>query len=420
MSLKRTDWVRNNDLKNLKGTRAYLSAILLYQYDCWSALKYVNTTHQVANAMVFFSNLTRITSNALAMVTAMERFGDDLSLWVPPQTERDGYWPDSGGSDDGVLPVFPDALVADVTVCKTGDCDYMMVQEAVNAAPDNGQKHFVIKISSGTYEERVRVPFEKTRLVFIGEGVGKTIITGKLNAQMSGVTTYNTATVGVSGDGFMAKDITFENAAGPGSHQAVAFMSDSDMSILYSVEFLGHQDTLYARSMRQFYHSCRISGTVDFIFGNSASMFYNSSVIVVPRQEGPEKGESNAVTAHGRTDPGQSTGFVFKICTVNGSEEYVNIYRKRPGRHKVYLGRPWKEFSRTVFLHCNLEEVVRPEGWMPWKGEFALKTLFYGEFENVGLGANENGRVEWSSRIPEEHLDAYSVKNYLQGDEWTN
>lgn len=248
--------------------------------------------------------------------------------------------------------------------------------------------------------------------------MGKTVITGKLNAQMTGVTTYNTATVGVAGDGFKAKDLTFENAAGPGAHQAVAFLCDSDRAILHSVEFLGHQDTLYARSLRQYYESCRISGTVDFIFGNSAAVFHNCSIVVVSRLEGAEKGESNALTAHGRTDPGQTTGFVFRDCNVNGSDEYVEFYRKRPGRHKVYLGRPWKEYSRTVYLNCYLEEMVRPEGWMPWRGELALKTLFYGEYGSLGPGANDSGRVKWSSRIPAEHLGAYSLRSFLQGDEW--
>ncbi|KAK8948647.1 putative pectinesterase/pectinesterase inhibitor 51 [Platanthera zijinensis] len=398
-------------------SRAFAGAALLYQYDCWSALKYVNSTGQVAGTMSFLVSLSSLTSNALAMITALQRFGPDVSLWVPPQTERDGYWADlpSAYTESDIQLVLP---APDLTVCLADECDHQSVQEAVIQAPAYGTRRFVIFIKAGVYRETVRVPIEKTNLAFIGEGMGKTVITGDLNAQMTGLSTYNTATVGITGDGFIAQNLTFENTAGPKAHQAVAFRSDSDHSYLESVEFAGHQDTLYARSLRQLYRNCRISGNVDFIFGNSAAIFESCDIRVLPRLESPEKGETNAVTAHGRTDPGQPTGFVFKNCVVNGSDDYVAIYYRKPGAHKVYLGRPWKEFSRTVFLNCYLAEMVRPEGWLPWSGDFALATLFYGEYENRGPGANSTARVSWSSQIPAEHVGIYSAEHFIQGNGW--
>ncbi|BBG97086.1 hypothetical protein Prudu_006100 [Prunus dulcis] len=174
--------------------------------------------------------------------------------------------------------------------------------------------------------------------------------------------------MGVLGDGFMASGLTIQNTAGPDVHQAVAFRSDSDLSVIENCEFLGNQDTLYAHGNRQFYKSCNIQGNVDFIFGNSAAVFQDCNILVRPRQQKPEKGENNAVTAHGRTDPAQSTGFVFQNCLINGTEEYMKLYRSKPQVHKNYLGRPWKEYSRTVFINCNLEALITPEGWMPWSG----------------------------------------------------
>nr|CAD1818173.1 unnamed protein product [Ananas comosus var. bracteatus] len=216
----------------------------------------------------------------------------------------------------------------------------------------------------------------------------------------------------------MARDLTIANTAGPDKHQAVAFRSDSDLSVIDSVEFLGHQDTLYAHGLRQFYTNCRISGTVDFIFGNSAAVFSNCLIIVLPRQVNPEHGESNTLTAHGRTDPAQSTGFVFDHCVANGSDDYLALYRKNPSVHRVYLGRPWKEYSRTVFLNCYLPEIIRPEGWLPFNGDFALKTLYYGEYQSTGPGGQVGRRVPWSSQVPAEHVAVYSVDNFIQGDQW--
>ncbi|KAE9584216.1 putative pectinesterase [Lupinus albus] len=196
----------------------------------------------------------------------------------------------------------------------------------------------------------------------------------------------------------MAKDLTIQNTAGPITYQAVAFKSDSDLSIIENCEFLGNQDTLYAHSLRQFYKSCHIQGNVDFIFGNSAAVFQDCVILVRPRQENPEKGESNAITAHGRSDPAQATG--------------------NPNVHKNFLGRPWRYVSRTVFIHSTMDAIVAPQGWLPWKEDFALKTLYYGEFENSGPGSDLSQRVPWSNKVPSEHVLAYSAQNFIQGNTW--
>ena len=59
---------------------------------------------------------------------------------------------------------------------------YKMVQDAVNVVPNNTAdgKRFVIRIKAGVYEEIVRVPLEKKNVVFLGDGIGKTVITGSL------------------------------------------------------------------------------------------------------------------------------------------------------------------------------------------------------------------------------------------------
>lgn len=223
---------------------------------------------------------------------------------------------------------------------------------------------------------------------------------------------------GVLGDRFMASNLTIENTAGPEAHQAVAFRTASDQSVMENCEFLGNQDTLYVHTLRQFFKSCRIQGNVDFIFGNSAAIFQDCNIMVRPRQVTPEKGETNAVTAHSRNDPAMSTGFVFQNCLVNGTEEYMKLYNRNPTVHKNFLGRPWKEYARTVFIGCKLEALITPQGWMPWKEDFALKTLYYGEINNSGKGSDLTGRVKWSSRIPPDHVNVYSITNFIQGDQW--
>ncbi|CAN4126295.1 unnamed protein product [Withania somnifera] len=406
----------------IKNARVWMSAALGYQIGCSSNLMKVNGTLGVAKALELMNTLIGFSTNALWMMVNYDIYGNDTGLWGPPKTERDGFWEVGSGSKSmfGFKGGVPSGLSPNRTVCKMGRCDYRMVQEAVNAAPDNlGSGKFVIWIKAGLYDEIVRIPLIKRNVVLLGDGMGKTIITGSLSVGlMPGMTTYESATVGVSGDGFMASGLTIQNTAGIGAGQAVAFRSDSDLSIIENCEFLGNQDTLYTQSLRQYYQSCRIQGNVDFIFGNAAAFFQDCHILVTPRLLNPEKGETNAVTAHGRLDPGQSTGFVFQNCSINGTEEYMKLYHSNPNVHKTYLGRPWKEYSRAVFVNCNLEVLVHPEGWMPWSGEFALVTLYYGEFNSSGAGANVTGRVPWSNQIPAEHVHSYSLKNFVQGDKW--
>ncbi|KAL8139445.1 hypothetical protein V2J09_005466 [Rumex salicifolius] len=423
-SVRRTTAASDAVLRNsLKDARAWESAALVYQYDCWSALKYVNDTRGVNDTMAFMNDALIVsTSNALSMVAALINYGADTASWVPPRTERDGFWEAEapGSSELGFGGEFPTGIEADATVCGTG-CDYATVQQAVEAAPDNleGGKRHVIYIKEGVYKETVTVAYEKKNLVVIGDGVGKSVITGSLNTGLLGIPTYNTATFGVFGDGFMASGLTIQNTAGAGAGQAVAFRSDSDLSFIENCEFLGNQDTLYAHSLRQLYKSCHIEGNVDFIFGMSASLFQNCTILIRPRQLAPEKGDTNAVTAHGRTDPAQATGFAFFGCLVNGTDDYMRLYQSKPKAHRSYLGRPWKEFSRTVFIDSVMEVLISPAGWLPWTGEFALSTLYYGEYGNTGVGANLSSRVSWSSQIPAEHVGAYSAKNFVQADEYS-
>ena len=172
--------------------------------------------------------------------------------------------------------------------------------------------------------------------------------------------------------------MTFRNTAGPLNHQAVALRVDSDQSAFYRCSMEGYQDTLYAHSLRQFYRECEIYGTIDYIFGNGAAVFQNCKIytrVPLPLQK-------VTITAQGRKNPHQSTGFSIQ-------DSY--IFASQP----TYLGRPWKQYSRTVFMNTYMSALVQPRGWLEWYGNFALGTLWYGEYRNHGPGALLSGRVKW-------------------------
>ena len=55
----------------------------------------------------------------------------------------------------------------------------------------------------------------------------------------------------VAGAGFVARDLTIRNTAGPAAHQAVALHVDSDRSAFFRVAVEGHQDTVYQRTCEE-------------------------------------------------------------------------------------------------------------------------------------------------------------------------
>ncbi|KAM0843838.1 hypothetical protein ACQ4PT_057441 [Festuca glaucescens] len=172
------------------------SAALLHLYDCGSAYKYGNFTRTISDAMTYLNDTITISSNYISMLAALQRYGDDTSRWAPPQTERDGYWPPSA-ADEADVDAFgvPKGLPANASVCGSG-CDYSTVGEAVTWAPDGGGELFVVHVKEGVYKETVSVPWEKANLVLVGDGMGKTVITGDLSADTPGISTFRTATVG--------------------------------------------------------------------------------------------------------------------------------------------------------------------------------------------------------------------------------
>lgn len=216
----------------------------------------------------------------------------------------------------------------------------------------------------------------------------------------------------MQGDDFIARDIGFENSAGPEKHQAVALRVSADKAIFYNCHMDGYQDTLYAHTYRQFYRDCVISGTIDFIFGDSAAVFQGCTLLV----RKPLDNQQNIVTAQGRKDVRQPTGLVLQNCTFKADPELYPIRNKI----KSYLGRPWKEYSRTIIMESFLDDLIQPDGYLPWNATFALETLFYTEFNNRGPASPKAQRVKWPGvkELPPNRIQRFTAAEFLDGNRW--
>ncbi|KAG2288047.1 hypothetical protein Bca52824_047651 [Brassica carinata] len=98
---------------------------------------------------------------------------------------------------------------------------------------------------------------------------------------------------------------------------AVAALINGDKCAFYSVGFSGVQDTLWDADGRHFFHLCTIQGAVDFIFGNGQSIYKKCVINVLGATLKP--GVAGYITAQGRTNPYDASGFVFTDNLVHGT-----------------------------------------------------------------------------------------------------
>ncbi|KAJ0092136.1 hypothetical protein Patl1_25010 [Pistacia atlantica] len=396
----------------IQDVKVFLSGAATFQESCLD--EFENVKGDFGEKMRRLLNTSReLTSNGLAM---MNDFSSVLNSLNITSTKRrllscDEFpsWLNEGRRR--LLDETPGTIQADVIVAQDGSGKFKTISEALNLVPDfknnPTNKTFVIYIKEGIYNEYVTVTKYMPNVMFLGDGPVKTKITGNKNF-IDGTKTMNTATVSVLGPNFIAKDIGFENSAGAEKHQAVALRVQADLSIFFNCQLDGYQDTLYAHAHRQYYRDCTITGTIDYIFGDATAVFQNCKMIF----RKPMANQDVIVTAQGRSDKNSVTGFVLQNCTITGDPDYLAVKDTNMG----YLGRPWKLFSRTIYLQSEIEDVIQPDGWLPWDGNFALDTCWYAEYGNRGLGSDTARRVTWPGiheLTPEQAADFTGEKFFV-------
>ncbi|XP_019180343.1 PREDICTED: pectinesterase-like [Ipomoea nil] len=308
-------------------------------------------------------------------------------------------------------PAAPDMVVA-----KDGSGKYKTINEAIPNIPLKGTKPFVVYIKAGVYQEHVLLTKKMRNVVFVGDGPTKTKITGD-RSFIGGYQTSETATVIAKGDGFVAKNIGVENSAGAAKHQAVALRVQADQAVVYNCQIDGYQDTLYVHAHRQFYRDCTITGTIDFVFGNAAAVFQNCTLMIRKPLINNGSGQSCMVTAQGRAQADEPTGIVIMNSQITSSPGY----KTSPSPIVSFLGRPWRQHSRTVIINSKIDAPIAPEGWSPFQGTWGLTDCWYGEFGNTGKGSVLSKRAKWpgiKGRINKAHAEGFAPGKFILGDTW--
>lgn len=317
-------------------------------------------------------------------------------------------------------------------VAKDGSGDFINLQDAIDSIPEGNTERTKIYIKKGIYKEKVTI--NKPFVTLIGESLMETILTfddyaRKLFPNGEKYNTFNSYSIFIGGDDFTAENLTFENSAGSGKivGQALAAYIDADRVKFINCRFLGCQDTIFTgplppnpierntfggpregferRMGRQYFEDCYIRGDVDFIFGSATAVFNRCEIFSNNRNE-----EVNGYITAASTPEGEKYGYVFIDCKLT-SDAAPNT---------VYLGRPWRDYAKTVFINCWMGDHIKTEGWHNWNKPNAEINTFYAEYKSYGPGAATDKRVAWAKILSDEEAKLYSVEKVLSGkDGWT-
>ena len=284
-------------------------------------------------------------------------------------------------------------------VAQDGTGNYTSIQAAINDSKAFPYERITIFIKAGTYSEKVKIHEWNPNISLIGESKENTIITfddyfKKTNLGIN--STFYTYTLLVEANDVLLQNLTIENSSGDVG-QAVALSVFSDRVAVINCRILGNQDTLYASGKGcQYYKNCYIEGTTDFIFGSATAYFENCEI---------HSKKDSYVTA-ASTPQGTDYGYVFKDCRLTSNDT----------TSKVYLGRPWRIYAKTVFINCTLGKHILPEGWHNWSKPDAEKNSFYAEYKNTGEGFSPKTRVSWSHQLTKSEAKKYTLENIIGTD----
>ena len=276
--------------------------------------------------------------------------------------------------------------------------------EAIALLPPDDGSQAEIRLSPGVYREKITLSRPHTTLR--GESAGNTRIVwhdGAKEILADGMKrgTFRTATLMVDAPHVTLHGLTIENAAAPREEagQAIALYADGDGLLVEDCILLGHQDTLFTAPMppkeiepngfigpkqfaprtpqRQAYRRCLICGDVDFIFGGAAVWFEDCEIHSVDGRRDRSHPCEGYVTA-ASTPEGQRFGYIFHHCRFTA---------KSVAAASVYLGRPWRDWAKTLLIDCELGAHIHPDGFHDWNKPQAHATMDYAQYGSVGPGA---------------------------------
>ncbi|SFR68508.1 pectinesterase family protein [Anaeromicropila populeti] len=315
-----------------------------------------------------------------------------------------------------------------IIVAQNGSGDFKTIQEAVDSISINNgtEADKTIFIKRGVYKEQLEIKVPNLKLE--GEDRDETIITNTLGAfdpmpdgKKRG--TFRSYTVFIDASQISLYNLTIRNEAGIGSEkgQAIALYAEGDLLQIENCNLIARQDTLFTGPLpekelipdgflgpkqfspringRQLYRNCFISGDIDFIFGSATAYFESCEIFSHTLNQ-----EVNGYVTAPSTPKGQTYGYVFQNC----------CFTSNCPDNSVYLGRPWRNYAKAVFINCELGSHIKKEGFHDWDKTESHHTTFFAEYQNYGPGAEDTCREPWVHSLSPEDISQYSIESIFK------
>lgn len=282
----------------------------------------------------------------------------------------------------------PSAGLSSVSVGPQSDTtvDFHTVQAALNYYMTNASvTNPVINVAAGTYNELLYLN-GRANLSIKGASRTATVI------QYNNYETLNSgagsgAAGATSGGGravFLSEDndlLALDTLTLKNTHLRSTLYSNQAETIMYksstgahrliakNANFYSEQDTLYLMGYNWFYNT-KISGNVDFIWGNNnASLFENSEIQMIGDSQYPStvSGYANGTGGYvlqARTNAG-GKGFVFLNSSLSNADGPAGVRVALDANASSYLARAaagtWED--NIAFINCRMDTHIAARGW---------------------------------------------------------
>ena len=305
----------------------------------------------------------------------------------------------------------PEAKLYDAVVAQDGSGDYTTLQAAIDAAPEGRAKPWLIFVKNGRYNEHIDIPAKKPYLHIIGQERDKTVVyDNRLSGGDNAYAVDPGATVVVKGADTFFENISLENSYGYeklDGPQALALNTVADRVCMNNVALLSYQDTWITSSSstaRHYIKNSLIEGAVDFIY-NNGNVYLDGDTLQINRPSG-------GYIVAPRHTADTKWGYVFQN----------NIIRPRKGINvtDVWLGRPWHDQPKTVFINTQTFINLPAKGWYNTMGGLPAIWAEYNTVDKDGNPVDLSQRETYyyyTDRDTGVKHEVFNVKNTLTAEE---
>ncbi|WP_304196513.1 pectinesterase family protein [Flavobacterium alvei] len=308
--------------------------------------------------------------------------------------------------------VFNLIVDANATVDQIASGKYVKtIAEAFTAAPANSSTRFLVLITNGTYNLGgdgtnpqgivLQLPVGKNNVSLIAQS--KDVI-----FQGNPGWGIKNAVLSIEANDLYMENITIEHKDGiTTSGQRPALNPAGDRNVYNGIRLRSKQDTQVTGGNRSFYYKSTIEGDVDFICGGGIHWFEECKLVSVA--------EGYLVAPnHLATEP---YGYIFNNNTITAVTGY-------------YLGRPWQNAPRAVYLNTTMMTEPNTQGW----ASMGTVPALFAEYNSVngnGVAVNTDNRTNifsvsgvpqtgaYNPVLTKTQADQYTIENVLAGtDKW--